>query len=194
MLVRTAMACSLGDLRCCRSFRGTTGEAALKRKGFTIVELVMTIVVLGMIIAIALPKLRQAWLNFNVRSARLAFDAVAERARTAAAHPGCGSPPHITPARAAHRGCVSTLNITTGSAGAVWVTACPVSGSATSDTVGAIEPLATRYGVTMTPSRSPPQYDPRGVSVGNLSVTVVFTGAGSRSDSAMINQLGKVVR
>jgi prepilin-type N-terminal cleavage/methylation domain-containing protein len=150
----------------------------LKRKGFTIVELVMTIVVLGMIIAIALPKLRQAWLNFNVRSARLAFDAVAERARTAAVH----------------RGCVSTLNITTGSAGAVWVTACPVSGSATSDTVGAIEPLATRYGVTMTPSRSSLQYDPRGVSVGNLSVTVVFTGAGSRTDSAMINQLGKVVR
>ena len=150
-----------------------------KRLGFTIIELMLVLVMLGLVLAMALPKLRTAWANFNVRAARIAFDAVAARARAAAVQ----------------RGCVSTLNFTAGSAGTVWVTACPVSGSATLDTVGAIEPIGARYGVSLSSSRTSLLYDPRGVSLGGSTVTVLFTAAdGGKRDSAMINRLGKVVR
>ena len=151
----------------------------MKRLGFTLVEMALVLVISGMIMAIALPKLHPAWINLNVRSARISFDAVAARARSAAVQ----------------RGCVSTLNLTTGSAGKVWATACPVSGSGTVDTVGAIEPLAARYGVSLSSTTTSFKYDPRGVKVGAGTVTVLFTAAaGGKTDSAMINVLGKVVR
>jgi prepilin-type N-terminal cleavage/methylation domain-containing protein len=151
----------------------------VKRLGFTLVELALVLVLMGLVIAMALPKLRTAWARFNVRAARIAFDAVAARARAAAVQ----------------RGCVSTLNFTSGSSGNVWVTACPASGSAASDTVGPMEFLGTRYGVSLSSSQSSVRYDPRGVSVGGQTVTVLFTAsAGGKTDSAMINRLGKVVR
>ena len=154
-------------------------EARLKRSGFSLLELTMVLVLSGMALAIALPRLHNSWVNFNVRSAHVAFDAVAARARAAAIH----------------RGCVSTLNLTTGSTGKVWVTACPASGSATMDTVGPIESLGARYSVSLSSGQTSFKYDPRGVTVGGVTITVLFTATdGGKTDSAMINRLGKVVR
>jgi prepilin-type N-terminal cleavage/methylation domain-containing protein len=148
-----------------------------RRSGFTIHEIVVVMVIAGIAAALTMPKMLSAVPKTNVRSARYGFDALAARAH----------------AVAVHRGCKATLNFTTGAAGRVWVTACKVSGTGI-DTVGRVERLAARYGVTMTSSQSSVQYDPRGISVGYQSATVLFTSTGSSKDSAMINKLGKVVR
>jgi prepilin-type N-terminal cleavage/methylation domain-containing protein len=151
----------------------------MKRLGFTLMEILMVLVVVGLIVAMTLPKIHSALQKTNVRSARIAF----------------GSFAALTRAAAVQRGCVATLNFTTGSAGKVWVTACRVSGSGAVDTIGSVEPLATRYGVSMSSSGASLRYDPRGLSIGYQTLAVTFTPtAGGQADSVMINQLGKVVR
>jgi hypothetical protein len=63
------------------------------------------------------------------------------------------------------------------------------------DTVGQVERLAARYGVSISSSQSAVQFDGRGLSVGYQSATVVFTAStGGSKDSSMINKLGKLVR
>ena len=151
----------------------------MRRSGFTLLELTLVLVLSGMALGIALPKLHHAWVNFNVRSAHVAFDAIAARGRAAAVH----------------RGCVSTVSLTTGATGRVWVTACPASGSATVDTVGPVEPLGARYSVSLSSAQTSFKYDPRGVTVGGVTITVLFTATdGGKTDSAVINRLGRVVR
>ena len=140
-------------------------------------EMIIVLVIMGLVIAMTLPKIHGVLQKTNVRSARIAFGALASKAR----------------AVAVQRGCTATLNFTTGSAGNVWVTACKVTGSGT-DTVGTVNPLATRFGTSISSSSSAVQYDPRGISVGNTSYTVVFTASTGDKDSAMINPLGRVTR
>jgi Tfp pilus assembly protein FimT len=64
------------------------------------------------------------------------------------------------------------------------------------DTVAMIDNVATNFKVTMTYTRDSVQYDPRGLSMDNTTITVVrFTGGvASNTDSVVINQTGKVVR
>jgi prepilin-type N-terminal cleavage/methylation domain-containing protein len=151
----------------------------VKRSGFTLLEVAIVLIIVGLVMAFTLPRIHTALEKTNVRSARVGFGSLAARAR----------------AVAVQRGCVSTLNFSTGSAGKVWVTACKVSGVGAVDTVGTIEPLAVRYGVTVSSSQSTVQYDPRGLTVGYQAATVVFTANSSGTkDSAMINKYGKVVR
>ncbi len=150
-----------------------------RRSGFTIHEIAVVLVIAGVAAALTLPKMLSAVPRANVRSARYGFGALAARTR----------------AVAVSRGCRATLNFTTGAAGKVWVTACKVSGTGTLDTIGKVVPFSSRYSVTVTSSQSALQYDPRGISVGYQSATVVFTATtGGIKDSAMINKLGKVVR
>jgi len=149
----------------------------MKCRGFTMLEVIIVLVIMGLVVAFTLPRIHGALAKTNVRSARVAFGAFASRAR----------------ATAIQRGCKATLNYSTGSAGKVWITACKLTGSGT-DTVGTIEPLAARYGTSMSSSTSSLQYDPRGLSVGYTTVTVVFTATTGDKDSSMINQLGKVTR
>ena len=145
--------------------------------GFTLLEVIIVLVIAGLIIALGLPKIHGAFSKTNVRNARVAFGAIASRAR----------------ATAVQRGCTATLRLTTGSSGQVWITACKVTGSGT-DTVGSIEPLGTRYGTSISSALASLQFDPRGMSIGNTAMTVTFTASSGDKDSAMINSVGKVVR
>jgi prepilin-type N-terminal cleavage/methylation domain-containing protein len=148
--------------------------------GFTLIEALIVMVVVGMITAFTLPRIRSALYATNARSARVAFGTLAAKARSAARQ----------------RGCTATLNVTGGATGRVWVTVCKVS-SAGTDTLGVIDPLAQRFNISISATSGALQFDPRGLSVGYLPLTVRFTstaGGSTVTDSAMINQLGKVTR
>jgi prepilin-type N-terminal cleavage/methylation domain-containing protein len=150
----------------------------MNRSGFTLLELVIVVVMMGAVMAIALPTARSVLDKTNVRSARVAFGAQAALARSVAIQ----------------RRCTTTLNFTTGAAGKVWVTTCKVSGTGR-DTVGTVDPLASRFGVSIGASLSFLQYSPRGVSVGYQGAVVRFTATsgGGAQDSSVINPVGKVV-
>src|SRR5205814_1211102 len=60
-------------------------EATLmKRSGFTIMEMVIVVVLIGIIAAIGFPKIRRSLDKVNVRSARAAMSTLAATARAAA--------------------------------------------------------------------------------------------------------------
>jgi prepilin-type N-terminal cleavage/methylation domain-containing protein len=153
----------------------------MRRSGFTTIEMIIVVVMIGVIAAIGFPRIRRALNKTNVRSARVFLSTAVATAR----------------ASAVQRGCRAVVHISSGAGATVWVTACPRRnpGAGTVDTVGGVEQLASRYNVTLTPTRDSIQYDPRGLSMDNVSTTVRIQGnVATDRDSVLINTLGKVVR
>ena len=149
----------------------------MKRSGFTAIEMVIVVSIIGIIVLIGFPKIRQSLDKTNLRSARDAVGTMAGTARAAAIQRGCRGVLHFTSATAT-----------------VWVTtACP----AKVDTLSGVQNLTTRFKVTMSTSRDSVQYDPRGLSMDGFATNTVVRLTGSVStnkDSVMINPIGKVVR
>ena len=145
--------------------------------GFTTIEVVMVVIIVGVIAAVAFPRIRGALASQNVRSARAASQTYVATARAAAVQ----------------RGCRGTLHMR--SDGRMWVTVCTVTPGVgkTLDTLGRVDPLGERYSVAVAPSRDSVAFDARGLKSGFERVTVTFTYADLR-DSMVVNELGKVVR
>jgi len=148
----------------------------MRRSGFTTIEMIIVVAIIGIITLIGFPKIRQTLDKTNLRSARDAVGTLAGTARAAAIQRGCRSVLHFAAAT-----------------NAVWVTtACPTK----VDTLSGVQDLKARFRVTLTASRDSVQYDPRGLSLdGFPSNTVVrLTGSvAANKDSVMINPIGKVV-
>src|SRR5437879_11984910 len=96
-----------------------TGGIAMRRSGFTTIEMVIVVVLIGIIALIGFPKISKTLDKTNVRSARDALGTLAATARAAAIQRGCRAVLHFT---------VNT----------VWVTtACP----AKVDTVSGVQEI-----------------------------------------------------
>ena len=152
----------------------------MRRTGFTLLEVLVVITIIGVIAMIGVPKMNSAFQKTNVRSARSAASTYVATARQAAIQ----------------RGCRGVVHFSSGAAGTVWVTVCPRmnAGSGSIDTIGVVSKLAKMYGVTMSETRDSVQFDPRGLSLDNTTTTIVrFAGNTGNTDSIVINQLGKVV-
>jgi len=151
------------------------------RSGFTTIELLIVIVLIGAVTVITFPKIRQALDKTSVRSARVDVTTYAALAKAAAVR----------------RGCRGVIHFSYGAGSAVWVTACPrlAPGGGTVDTVASIDSVGNRYSVSLTSTSDSLQFDPRGLEMDNVTTVVRFTGnvAGNK-DSVVINPLGKVVR
>jgi len=147
----------------------------MRRSGFTTIEMIIVVAIIGIIALMGFPKIRQTLDKTNLRSARDAVGTLAGTARAAAIQRGCRGVLHFA-------------------ANTVWVTtACP----AKVDTVSGVQDLYARFKVTMSYSRDSVQYDPGGLSMDGFASNTVAQLTGSVStnrDSVMINPLGKVVR
>ena len=152
----------------------------MRRTGFTTIEMLMVVILIGIVTALGFPRIRTAVQKTNVRSTRVYLAAATATARAAAVQ----------------RGCRGVVHFTSGASGTVWVTACPrmKAGAGTVDTLGAVEQLAARYSVTLTATRDSIQFNPRGLNMDFLVTTVRVQGASAvAKDSTVINQIGKVV-
>jgi prepilin-type N-terminal cleavage/methylation domain-containing protein len=153
----------------------------MNRSGFSAVELIIVVVLIGVVAMMGFPKIRTALDKTNVRSARVSISSFAAEARAAAAA----------------RGCHAVIHFAGGATSKAWVTACPRQqpGVGTVDTVAMIDDVAARFSVQMTYTRDSVQYDPRGLSMDNATTIVRFAGAvAGNTDSILINTLGRVVR
>lgn len=153
----------------------------MRRSGFTVVEMIIVIVMMGIIAVIGFPRIRRALDKTNVRSARVFLGVAVATARAAAVQ----------------RGCLGVVHFASGATGSVWVTACPRTspGAGTIDTIGPVEQLSARYNVTLTANVDSIRYDPRGLSMDNTDVMVRIAGnTTSGHDSLLVNRIGKVVR
>ena len=149
----------------------------MRTRGFTFIEVLIVMVLIGIIAALGIPRIRDAIQKNNVRSARAAIGTLVAKARGAAVQ----------------RGCKSAIHFTQGTAGKVWVTACKTTNSALTDTLGGVEQLAVRYNLTLTAGADSVTFMPNGVSPDN-TLTVLRVSSNGITDSVMINQVGKVVR
>ena len=146
----------------------------MRRKGFTTIELIIVIILIGVIAAIGFPRLRDGLEKQNVRSAKALIATMVATARGAAIQ----------------RGCAATLNMTVDSA---WVTACGVNPPAANVQVGTKKLIGDDFGVTLGPSAGTVVYDPRGIATVFQTTTVRVIGP-HNTDSVVINQVGKVTR
>jgi prepilin-type N-terminal cleavage/methylation domain-containing protein len=146
----------------------------MRNRGFTAIEILMVMIIIGVLAAFGIPRLRNSLEKQNVRSAKALFATLVATARGVAIS----------------RGCPATLTMTVDSA---WVTACGVSPPAASVQVGTKKLIGDDFNVKLGPSVSSLIYDPRGISTAYQVVTVQVIGT-TVTDSVIINQVGKVVR
>lgn len=144
------------------------------RAGFTLVETLILLVIVGVVTAIGMPRLRESLIRNEVRSARTALVALHARARAAAVA----------------RGQTTTITF---NGNRVVITAPRVSNPALLDTVR-LENLDNRYGVAITlnpTAQTTYAFDPRGVGSGT-PVEVKLSRLGLR-DSVTFAAFGRVV-
>lgn len=152
------------------------------RRAFTLLELMVVIVIVGLLLTIALRPLNNQRLKINARSARVAASQGLALARSAAVA----------------RGCVATfhLNATLTPNGEMWVTACSAStvGSAGGvDILGKVDTLSKHFGVTVVGTTDAVSYDSRGFSVNYTSAGYAFVAGGVR-DTLTVTPMGRVAQ
>jgi prepilin-type N-terminal cleavage/methylation domain-containing protein len=145
----------------------------MNRRGFTVIEIIIVIVLIGVVAGLAAPRLRTALIRQDVRSAR---DALVNMHATARAS-------------AIQRGRFTALWIVGDTA--LVVAQHPV--TAAFDTVVNPTNLRTRWGVTVTTNNNWLVFDSRGMSNTGGTTTIVVR-RGAFQDNIQINPLGRVVR
>jgi len=131
--------------------------------------MMIAITVMGLTLAIALPRLREGMTARDVKSARAALANMYARARVNALQTRKPSTVHFSGTE-------------------VWVTA-PLDGGL--DTVGAVINLTTAYGVSVTASQASIRVLPSGLANMAAPVTVKVSRDG-KSDSVMISGYGRL--
>src|SRR5882762_1162263 len=125
--------------------RGGRTGGSMGRKGFSMIEMIIVVILIGLIASIGFPRLRDGLEKQNVRSAKALIATLVATARGAAIQ----------------RGCSATLNLTVDS---VWVTACGVNPPAALVRVGTKKVVGKEFNVTLNSTGASVVYDPRGIA------------------------------
>ena len=146
------------------------------RKGFSVIELIIVVMLIGVIAMIGFPRMRRGLEKQRIRSTKALLATMVATAR----------------GTAIQRGCVATINFATDS---VWVTACGLTGNPppANVLVGTAKRVKTDVNVTLSASQATITYDPRGMRL-NFQPTTVRVIGPTYQDSVVINELGKVKR
>jgi prepilin-type N-terminal cleavage/methylation domain-containing protein len=147
----------------------------MNKRGFSAIELLVVFVIIGIIAAFGIPRVRNAVIKSNVRSAKAAMGTLVAKARAAAVA----------------RGCNATMTFTSTT---VSISVCSVTGTGT-QILGGVDSLPARFNVGMAASPTTLTYDPRGLATNYGTLVVVFASPdNSIRDSVIVNQLGQVTR
>jgi prepilin-type N-terminal cleavage/methylation domain-containing protein len=156
------------------------GESTVRRRdGFTLVETLITVVILGLMVLIGFPKMSTAMVQSDLRSARTTIVNMVATARAVSVQSNRltwikfeGSTAHVL-ARPRLIAAGGALNFP-------------------ADTVGSVQDLAAQYGVAVVPGVDSIQFDPRGFGAwigGDVSIVVSRDG---HSSTITIDGLGRV--
>lgn len=154
------------------------------RRGFTLVETIIVIVVMAAITALAFPRVQNLWTRSSVSGARGAVANALQQARAAAITQGRGTTVHFDNAT-----------------GRVWVTAVPrrgpPCGGCAEDTIGSVRPLTTQFGVALLAAGGNAAgeftFDSRGLGNAGGNMTVQLRRAAVR-DTLFIQGFGRVTK
>ncbi len=146
------------------------------RNGFSTIEMIIVVILIGTIAAIGFPRLRTGLEKQNIRSSRALISTLVATAR----------------GTAIQRGCPATLNI---SGDSVWVTACGITGNPPplNVQVGTKKLVGSEFNIMLSSTSTAVTYDPRGIATLFQPTTIRVIGP-NYQDSVVINELGKVKR
>ena len=154
--------------------------AIMKRNGFSLIEFLIVIVIVGILVGFGFPRLRKTIPSIAVRSARTEF----------------GNTASVAYSTAVARGCKASFHFTTGPQATVWVVSCSVKGNGSDSVVSNFDSIAARYNVSLSAvNTNVIVFSPLGYTYTLQPVTVVFTSNSSWQtpvvDSVVINAIGK---
>jgi prepilin-type N-terminal cleavage/methylation domain-containing protein len=146
--------------------------------GFTLVETLMVVVIVGAVALIGVPKMQSGMTSTNLRGARTSLTSLLAKARASATQS-------------------SRMTLLKVEGNTAYVLArprlVPLPGS-TADTVGSVQRLDDLYGVTITATVDSIRFDPRGLGSGFGSGTRFLLSRDGRTDSIRVDGLGRVTR
>jgi prepilin-type N-terminal cleavage/methylation domain-containing protein len=152
---------------------------ATRTNGFTLIETMLVVTILGAMMLIGFPRMRDGMTRSNVRGARTTLINLLSKARTAA----------IQTNR------VTLLKVEGNNA---FVLARPRLGVAAAgsdaDTLGAVEPLGDIYGVTVTAAIDSVRFDPRGLGTGFGGGTDFLVSKNGKTETIRVDGLGRVTK
>jgi prepilin-type N-terminal cleavage/methylation domain-containing protein len=164
------------------SYTAVAGGTVAHRKGFTLTETLIAIVVVSLLVLIGYPKAVNAIATTNVRGARTTVVNLIAKARAVATQ---------THRKAAQIEFVGNK---------VLVTATPrrgVPNGSSKDTIGPVQDLNAIYGVTVTATSLQAgaiSFDPRGIGSGfGVSSDIVLTKSG-KTQKITVDKLGRVTK
>ena len=147
------------------------------RKGFTLIETLLVVVVLGIVVLIGFPRMSAGMTSANVRGARTTLINLLAKARSAATQ--------------ANR---VTLVKLEGDNAFVLMRPRLLPGAGNADTLGPVVRLWDSYGVTVTATIDSVRFDPRGMGTGFGTGTTFLISRNDRIDSIKIDGLGRVTK
>jgi len=151
-------------------------DGVRSRSGFTLIEALIVVVVLGLIMVIGYPKVGAAMAKTDLRSARTTVINLMATARAASVQTNRRTWIKFEGNKA-------------------YVLARPrQDGAAGADTVGTVQDLSAQYGVTLATGADSIQFDPRGFGANLGDTSSVTLSRNSHTETVTLDGLGRVIK
>jgi prepilin-type N-terminal cleavage/methylation domain-containing protein len=150
---------------------------AARRRGFSLVEMLIVVVMIGVMLSIGFPKMRAGMINNNVRAARTALINMIAGARNAGSQTNRSTWVKVSGSR-------------------VLVVATPrlvALGGSTMDTIGPVQNMDGLYGVSITPVLDSFRFNPTLTSLDVVGKTFILSKSGF-ADTVSVDGLGRVLK
>jgi prepilin-type N-terminal cleavage/methylation domain-containing protein len=146
-------------------------------KGFTILEMLVVVIILGVLFLIGFPRMSAGMTKANVRGARTTLINLIAKARTAATQTNR----------------VALFKVQ-GNNAFVLLRPRLLPGGGNADTLGTVYQLGSSYGVTVTAAIDSIRFDPRGLGTGFGTGTSFLVSRNGIIDSITVDGLGRVTK
>jgi prepilin-type N-terminal cleavage/methylation domain-containing protein len=149
------------------------------RKGFTLIEMLLVVIILGVIALLGYPRMSAGMTSANVRGARTTLINLLAKARSAATQTNR----------------IALLKIEGDNAVVLMRPRLrlPLAGN-DADTLGSVARLGDTYGVTVTATIDSVRFDPRGLGSGFGTGTTFVVSRNGTADTIMVDGLGRVTK